>query len=277
MSYFAPPPRARVSESSHRRTRSDASFWTTFLAPAGPSTSPVRRTTFDEIREPDPASNPACCVCLDDNVSFPSSTPTRRCSHKPIVCTECLLGHVRSAIMSSGQTEVRCPAGNCSMVLAYDDVRSAANGDKALIDRYDALLLRQALGADATFVWCKNPNCGSGQYHEDGNAAPIITCRRCKTKSCFEHDVVWHVDLTCSEYDANRRPVNTQTTDYLQRYTKVCPGCTRMVEKIDGCDHMVCVKPGGCGYEFCWECLADYRDIRNYGNERHGAGCRHRS
>jgi len=224
-----------------------------------------------------PTVDVVCCVCLDDDVDFAPSPPSQRCTHTPTVCTDCLQTHIRTAVVGSGQVDIRCPAESCTILLTYDEVCAAATGDKALIDRFDSLLLRQALGADSTFVWCKNFACGSGQYHEDGVAAPIITCRRCKTKSCFEHDVIWHDHLTCSEYDALRRPTNGATSDYLARYTKVCPGCTRMVEKIDGCDHMVCVRPGGCGHEFCWECLSDYTAIRQYGNGYHREGCRHRS
>ncbi|CEL59307.1 E3 ubiquitin-protein ligase arih1l OS=Danio rerio GN=arih1l PE=2 SV=1 [Rhizoctonia solani AG-1 IB] len=177
--------------------------------------------------------------------------------------------------MDSGLTTVRCPSANCIAELAFEDVCAAAAADRALVERYDSLLLRQALGSDTSFVWCKNTSCGSGQFHPDGVAAPIITCRRCGSKSCFQHDVVWHDGFTCSEYDAHRRPVNIDTADYLRRYTKVCPHCSRMVEKIDGCDHMVCVRPGGCGSEFCWVCLADWTPIRTYGNSRHNVGCRH--
>jgi len=223
-----------------------------------------------------PVSTTTCCVCLEDNVAFPTSPPARRCAHNPTVCTQCLVEHIRAAVVGSGHVEVRCPAANCTVQLTYDEVCAAAKGDKALVDRFDSLLLRQALGSDTTFVWCKNPACGSGQYHEDGVAAPIITCRRCHTKSCFEHDVIWHDGLTCSEYDALRQPTNSSTADYLQRHTKVCPSCTRMVEKIAGCDHMVCLRPGGCGHEFCWSCLASYKDIRQYGNAFHKEGCRHR-
>ncbi|KAJ1308399.1 hypothetical protein OPQ81_004105 [Rhizoctonia solani] len=151
--------------------------------------------------------------------------------------------------MSSGHTTVRCPSAECTAELAYEDVCAAAR-DKALVERYDSLLLRQALGSDTSFVWCKNTSCGSGQFHPDGDSAPIVTCRRCGAKSCFQHDVVWHAGFTCSEYDAHRRPVNTDTADYLRMYTKVCPHCTRMVQKIDGCDHMVCAPQEGVERNF---------------------------
>ena len=37
---------------------------------------------------------------------------------------------------------------------------------------------------------------------------------------------------------------------------------------------MTCRQPG-CGHEFCWVCLADYRAILRRGNDRHAPACRY--
>ncbi|QRV87296.1 E3 ubiquitin-protein ligase RNF19B [Ceratobasidium sp. AG-Ba] len=132
---------------------------------------PAPRVRAD--REPGPVPAGGCTVCLEDDVTFATTPPSNRCTHNPTVCTQCLSQHVRSAVIDSGLVEIRCPAANCRTVLSYDEVISSARGDRALVDRFDSLLLRQALGADATFVWCKNPDCGSGQYHDDGGKAHV--------------------------------------------------------------------------------------------------------
>jgi len=36
---------------------------------------------------------------------------------------------------------------------------------------------------------------------------------------------------------------------------KECPGCTVMVEKVDGCDHITCTN---CGQHWCWRCRATF-------------------
>jgi hypothetical protein len=33
---------------------------------------------------------------------------------------------------------------------------------------------------------------------------PIVTCLHCGHRSCFDHNVAWHENLTCSEYDRLR-------------------------------------------------------------------------
>lgn len=50
------------------------------------------------------------------------------------------------------------------------------------------------------FVWCTS-GCGSGQIHESGNEQPIVACLHCNHRSCFHHNVAWHENLSCGEYD----------------------------------------------------------------------------
>ena len=39
---------------------------------------------------------------------------------------------------------------------------------------------------------------------------------------------------------------------------KPCPNCRKPTYKIDGCNHMTCRRPEGCGHQYCWVCLKDY-------------------
>jgi uncharacterized protein YfiM (DUF2279 family) len=52
----------------------------------------------------------------------------------------------------------------------------------------------------ANFVWCTS-GCGSGQIHETGSEQPIVSCLHCSHRSCFVHNVAWHENLSCAEYD----------------------------------------------------------------------------
>ncbi|KAL8278832.1 hypothetical protein RQP46_008703 [Phenoliferia psychrophenolica] len=49
---------------------------------------------------------------------------------------------------------------------------------------------------------------------------------------------------------------------------RLCPKCSAPIYRTAGCDHMTCKPPGGCGYEFCWLCSADFEPIIEYGNHR---------
>jgi hypothetical protein len=55
----------------------------------------------------------------------------------------------------------------------------------------------------ASFIWCTS-GCGSGQIHSSGQEQPIVTCLHCSHRSCFQHRVPWHENLTCEEFDQLR-------------------------------------------------------------------------
>jgi ariadne-1 len=51
-----------------------------------------------------------------------------------------------------------------------------------------------------------------------------------------------------------------ENTKWLLVNTKQCPQCHKYIEKNQGCNHMTCRKEaGGCGYEFCWICLGEWK------------------
>lgn len=66
--------------------------------------------------------------------------------------------------------------------------------------RYETLALRAAMSEADNFVWCTS-GCGSGQIHESGTESPIVTCLHCRHRFCFHHNVPWHENLSCDEYD----------------------------------------------------------------------------
>ncbi|KAG9307463.1 hypothetical protein G9A89_017293 [Geosiphon pyriformis] len=69
------------------------------------------------------------------------------------------------------------------------------------------------------------------------------------------------------------RQAEEATNVLINEQTKGCPKCATKIEKNGGCEHMTCRAPG-CGYEFCWLCLADFDAIRQFGNERHKSDCK---
>ena len=78
-----------------------------------------------------------------------------------------------------------------------------------------------------------------------------MRCEACDQRSCFTHDVPWHKDLTCSQYDSLISNKEKATQDLLARETKACPKCGVRITKNGGCNHMSC-KISSCKYEFCW-------------------------
>ncbi|KAG8770592.1 hypothetical protein FRC12_004173 [Ceratobasidium sp. 428] len=226
-----------------------------------------------------PLRSTVCSVCFDSSDDFPPVPHTVDCIHKPTVCSSCLEQYITVAVLTDGLTDILCPDAECRKPMAYSDVQRSVNNNQTCLERYEELLLRRALQDDPNFVWCKNPGCDAGQLHEGGDADPIVICHVCRTWSCFTHDMVWHAGLTCAQYNIqnDKQAQYLASEDYINHNAKTCPNknCGRRIQKAEGCDHMTCRRPGGCGHEFCWLCLADYATIRSQGNHRHNTTCSH--
>ncbi|KAF8319077.1 hypothetical protein DL93DRAFT_276076 [Clavulina sp. PMI_390] len=232
---------------------------------------------FEEALTPPPPGFVECEVCLTAKSpeSFSHIPPTSSCQHSPTVCMECLENFVTISIRSL-QYDIRCPT--CAEPFEYADVQRVTPAD--IFARYDDLCTLRALQNMPNFRFCKRPGCGSGQIHER-SLIPTMRCGACSALSCFNHDIPWHFGMDCKEFDdtLSKDVSFAKTNAYLAAHTKSCPKCTRPIERVSGCDHMTCARPGGCGYEFCWLCFAPYRPILEARNGRgshlHMQTCQH--
>ncbi|KAK0613322.1 hypothetical protein B0T14DRAFT_397261, partial [Immersiella caudata] len=187
-----------------------------------------------------------CVVCDETKTfpEFPSSTVTKACNHPPQTCLECISTSISTDLKSKLWSEIKCP--ECDRLLAYDDVERYA--DHKTFETYSSLSLRAALSESPNFVWCVH-GCGDGQIHEGDPDQPIVLCRSCDRRSCFQHTAKWHEDMTCDEYDAflkdpenylstweriRRQKEEKATAEMVEKTTKPCPNCKVPIEKNNG-------------------------------------------
>lgn len=228
-----------------------------------------------------PSPSTECIVCRSEfHKDYLSSVlPTAACNHLPEVCIVCLRQIILTAVEAGSSTgSIRCPSSDCKQNLEYQDVQKWATAE--VFDRFDMLLLRKALCQYEHYVFCPAPNCGAGQEHVGGESNNIVTCYSCGTKQCFTHQTKWHEGFTCAQWDEHMQislEQQAMTEEWIQKETKPCsgPGCGKRIQKVDGCDHMTCRPPGGCGYQFCWFCLAPWLEIIAHDNSRHYDHCKH--
>ena len=97
---------------------------------------------------------------------------------------------------------ISCPILGCNHVYSYGEIRMITK--RKTFERYDHLLTMKTLSKAPEFRWCKAGGCDSGQIHETAEIYPIVTCYICKSKSCYTHDVPWHFNQTCEEFDKAR-------------------------------------------------------------------------
>ncbi|KAF4946955.1 hypothetical protein FGADI_10771 [Fusarium gaditjirri] len=87
-----------------------------------------------------------------------------------------------------------------------------------------------------------------------------VACAECEFEMCFNHQMKWHDNLTCEQYDSLREtgdPDYQETQEWVATNTKQCPGCGINIQKDKGCLHMTCKI---CQHEFCWECLGNWQE-----------------
>lgn len=220
--------------------------------------------------------NRSCQVCFEERPlkSF-DTVPHHRCHEdERTICDDCLYSCIERAFQGVFTAEVHCPELSCGTVLPFETIKHVllCRNNRELFDRYDKFICRNLVEQMEEFSWCSNPNCSMGQLNAGGNGQNIVTCLRCKHKTCFIHKVPWHQNMNCEEYESKTDPIARASLKWITQNTKQCPKCAYRIEKNDGCDHMTCTH---CHHEFCWACLADFNSIRQDGNHRHDPSCKH--
>ena len=219
-----------------------------------------------------------CQVCLEDkDLTEFDGLPIPDCQHPTrTICDACTVQHVQIAFRVTFTDDVYCPELECGVIFDSSIVSKllSLSGDQTLVDRYERYVLHREIEKMDGFIWCSNPQCTSGQLHEGGESNRIVTCHTCRQKTCFVHKVRWHEGLTCDEFSYNIGTNDGESQEWILTNAKKCPRCPYHIQKNDGCDHMTCTR---CRHQFCWLCLADYGPIRQDGNHRHQASCKHYS
>jgi len=150
------------------------------------------------ISAPRDSAERECSICAETrhNADFPLLSITANCAHPPEACFECVQTSIRTDLSTKLWTNIRCL--ECSEPLDYVDVQRYA--DEKTFARYEGLALRAVMSEAPNFRWCPSA-CGSGQIHMSGSDQPIVTCLHCGQRSCFVHEVAWHENMSCCEYD----------------------------------------------------------------------------
>jgi hypothetical protein len=218
-----------------------------------------------------------CTVCIiEQSLDQFEERYSDQCQHfERFVCNTCVYKNTKSALEDMQSTEVVCPESGCQAVFGYNEVYQVLvkSNNRTLFEFYDRQLTYQRLEQMSEFSWCPYPGCGSGQLNERNTLAQSrVSCIKCKRMICSFHRTKWHTGMTCDEYDRSNLTDDNRTKQWLKKYSKQCPQCKSSIQKIGGCDHMSCKK---CKYQFCWECLADYRLIISQGLHRHRPTCSH--
>lgn len=190
------------------------------------------------------------------------------CQHvERTICNKCIYNKAKSLLETSKKTEVNCPEPHCTAKLNLKHIRQLFGTVHNIesIDNSNRQSKNHPEERKSEFIWCAHEECGSGQFHiMSQSTSPIVTCVLCKRQTCTVHRMKWHKGMTCNEYDYQQK--------LLTNVIKQCPKCQSNIEKNSDSDRILCSK---CKYEFCWECMADYKQIQRKGPRHHNTTCSH--
>lgn len=242
-----------------------------------------------------------CTICLDDEVPA-ADMRTLECHHR--FCAQCLTHKLEQALngqdLLDARRNLRCPRRGCEHEMNEVDIR-IATGQEPQVERFTQLMLRLQTGdprANAPFANCPTAGCAGLYPVVQGEDAWTVMCGVCNQQYCSrcrrQHEPGEEFRLIhlcfCPQCDQQHEegqpcpaPVQNngqldeaalarqeearQNLEWVRQNTKPCPRCHVNILKTEGCNHMTC-RNAGCGYEFCWECLVQWRNRGQAGYEQ---------
>jgi len=201
-----------------------------------------------------------CPICCN---SFKSNDLKQMLCCSTKLCSSCLLTHIVTSI-SNGKVQIECPA--CS-----EDMNSSAilyNNEipVSMRERYQQRLAQNLSEQENTCIkLC--PHCNFITILDENDSVILakksrrspqqwVHCEQCNKEWCWSCYAPSHPHETCRQFKKHHTHVDLwakirRSENNNQRNAQRCPKCSIYIEKIDGCDHMVCSK---CNSKFCYRC-----------------------
>lgn len=212
-----------------------------------------------------------CLAYLDEPPSSVQDNYTSlACGHS--MCNHCWKGLLESKIESNEIYPLRCalctvPSSQQAAakvlvpgcVIPADVVQQLVAPES--FKRYLYLLGKAYVEANSCIKWCSFPDCdyvvnGSFMTHKFGDQ-PTVTCGA-GHDFCFDCGREPHNPATCQmvhDWEVrNADQGGDETMIWVQLHSAPCPKCGIAIQKNQGCNHMTCRAPVGCGFDFCWVC-----------------------
>ncbi|XP_069188354.1 uncharacterized protein [Procambarus clarkii] len=185
------------------------------------------------------------------------------CGHA--YCKECIKLQVDTAITSK-DFPIVCGNEGCSSKFVWRDfVNLSRQGHITLAKLVNASLNSYVAQHKNDFHYCTTPDCPIVYRIREGGV-PFF-CPECNVKVCSSCHVNYHDGLTCIMY--KKMNEDDSLGAWLMKdinNRKICPNCSTPIEKIEGCNKMLCL---GCKKCLCWICLAVFNtESECYGHLR---------
>lgn len=181
------------------------------------------------------------------------------CGHK--ICTDCYREYLLSKLEEQMTLlSTKCPLNGCNFIVTSKIFKKCFVTNQNAMSIYNKCLLRNFTESNSDIKLCPNPKCDLC-IKVPGHSCIEIKCQ-CGTLFCFKCLKESHRPCDCAMAQnwEEKCKSDGENAKWLVVNTKQCPNCHKFIEKNQGCNHMTCRKEaGGCGYEFCWICLGEWK------------------
>ncbi|KAG0045429.1 hypothetical protein BGZ83_009356 [Gryganskiella cystojenkinii] len=177
------------------------------------------------------------------------------CDHG--LCLSCLQSYLTNATTSpTSRAPTVCPQPGCRTPIPTESAELVL--DSQLLEAWYRKLAEIHV---ANKVCCPRPECQSIVDLDDRDGT-AVTCPECKSSFCASCAVPFHRGFTCEEYQNQARGGESEEDRAMlqlvqDRHWRHCPSCRFVIEKQQGCNHMVC----HCGQSFCYACGHPWNEL----------------
>ena len=186
------------------------------------------------------------------------------CGHQ--FCGECWTEYLKEKIkFPLNALKVKCPQKDCTCIV-YEKLYSKFLNDKISLEKLNKAIYKNFIDKNQDIKQCPNEKCDL-YFKSKEHFAREINCL-CGHSYCFKCSKDPHSPIPCdmfkkwNQFIENFFHISSEeekNNKWLQANTKECPICHQRIEKIKGCNYMLCDKKvGGCGHAFCYVCEIEW-------------------
>lgn len=209
-------------------------------------------------------SSQDCSICLcevEDKYSLVG------CGHG--FCRACIREQILSAVHHREGFPLTCAYPLCSQKLLLTDLEALLTAKQQDELRKSSLCAFVALNK-GKYKFCTTPDCPA--VYRVTDESKLFHCGACGVRLCTSCNWEFHLGLTCQEYEEFKQDPDLSLKSWRRgkQHVKCCPSCGSTIEKVDGCNHVLC----NCKSHLCWVCLSPFQsseDCYSHLQNMHGS------
>ena len=243
------------------------------------------QVNINEMEQPKAEALQECLMCGEEAPAKEFRALTT-CHPDFIMCLACCKNHIERYINNKNEDGVPipqippCPGRDCAQEIDQDTVQPFFTDNHALLETYNTFLFDK-WKRDNGIKHCPTVNCNGefdstlGERSHQCDLCHKDYCPTCEfdhrdmtcnvaqaiPRKCSDCNETHAPNITCDVAKQNRvqnvNPGHEERLELDAKNMQKCPRCKVMIQKLDGCNAVVCMN---CMHEFCWLCSGPSRN-----------------